>query len=77
MPLKSIAIQVCRLEAMVAFYSEAFGVRFEEAEVAGMRAFFGTWDELEIKLGVETDRPGWVRERCAAHGGRLEDPGAT
>lgn len=50
MTLKSVAIQVCRMEAMTAFYSQAFGIRFRPVEVSGLPCQFGDWAGLELKL---------------------------
>ena len=40
--IDSIAIQVCDMSAMVAFYTEAFDAQFEEVDVGGPEAWFGS-----------------------------------
>lgn len=47
--LRTIAVQVHRVEAMVAFYTEAFGFSFQDVD-AGLPSKFGTLGELTIKF---------------------------
>ena len=48
--LQSIAIRVHRLNAMVAFYEEAFGAEFREVDTFGIASQFAEIDGLTIKL---------------------------
>ncbi len=48
--LSSIAIQTHRMEAMVAFYTEAFGGEFREVDTGGPKAWFGDVNEITLKL---------------------------
>ena len=49
--LESIAIQTCRMDPMVQFYSEAFGARFEPFEAGGLACRLGRLpDGAVIKL---------------------------
>ncbi len=48
--LATIAVRVHHLDAMVAFYSEAFGVTFREVDARGVRSMFGELDGRTLKL---------------------------
>jgi len=48
--LVSVAIRVYRMEAMVDFYQEAFGVSFEPRRVGDLEVQFGFLGDLMIKL---------------------------
>ena len=48
--LESIAIQACRINEMVAFYTEAFGGQFQKMDVGGLACWFGKAAGLTIKL---------------------------
>ena len=48
--LISVAIRVYRLEAMVGFYQEAFGVQFEEKRVGDQAVYFGYLGDILLKL---------------------------
>ena len=48
--LATIAVRVHHLEAMVAFYSHAFQVRFHEVTTAGFRSQFGELNGLTLKF---------------------------
>ena len=39
--VSSIAIRVYNMDAMVSFYSQAFGVQFREVDTYGIRSQFG------------------------------------
>ncbi len=49
-PLQTIAIRVHRLDAMVAFYEEAFGVSFRTVETGAIQSQFGEVGDILIKL---------------------------
>jgi catechol 2,3-dioxygenase-like lactoylglutathione lyase family enzyme len=48
--LSSIAFRVHNLDAMVAFYSEAFQTEFREVDTYGIRSRFGDVDGLTLKF---------------------------
>jgi catechol 2,3-dioxygenase-like lactoylglutathione lyase family enzyme len=48
--LTTVAIRVHRMEAMVSFYRDAFGLRFREVETGPIRSQFGERDGLTLKL---------------------------
>ncbi len=48
--LLTVAIRVYRMEAMVDFYQEAFGVSFEPKRVGDLEVQFGFLGDLMIKL---------------------------
>ncbi len=48
--LASIAVRVHRTEAMVAFYSEAFGIAFHEVDARGVTSMFGELDGRTLKF---------------------------
>lgn len=48
--LESVAYRVHRMPAMLAFYTEAFGARFEEVDTGGIRSQFGTVGSLTLKF---------------------------
>jgi catechol 2,3-dioxygenase-like lactoylglutathione lyase family enzyme len=59
--LTTVAYRVHRQEAMVAFYSEAFGARFREVQTPGLRSQFGeiagvTLKFVPIRDSVDFDR---------------------
>jgi catechol 2,3-dioxygenase-like lactoylglutathione lyase family enzyme len=68
--LFSIAIRVSNLEAMVAFYSEAFDVQFHEVATYGIPSQFGELDGVTLKFvpirddadfkGFPIHQPGFV-----------------
>jgi catechol 2,3-dioxygenase-like lactoylglutathione lyase family enzyme len=48
--LSSIAFRVHNLDAMLAFYAEAFGVQFHEVDTYGIRSQFGELDGITLKF---------------------------
>lgn len=48
--LSSIAFRVHNLDAMLAFYSEAFQVEFQEVDTYGIRSQFGDVDGVTLKF---------------------------
>lgn len=48
--LSSIAIRVSNVEAMLAFYSEAFQIQFREVNTYGIRSMFGELSGVTLKL---------------------------
>lgn len=48
--IKTIAMQVANLEAMAAFYREAFGVEFRAVDTHGILSLFGELDGITLKL---------------------------
>lgn len=68
--LFSIAIRVSNVEAMSAFYSEAFGVEFRDVNTYGIRSQFGEVGGVLLKLvpirddadfqGFPVHQPGFV-----------------
>lgn len=48
--LKTIAIRVHHLDAMVAFYAEAFGAVFREVDTFGIKSQFGEMAGITLKL---------------------------
>jgi predicted enzyme related to lactoylglutathione lyase len=48
--LRSLALRVHNMDAMVAFYGEAFGVRFEPVATGGLTSWFGTLGSLALKF---------------------------
>ena len=48
--LSSIAIRVSNVEAMTAFYSEAFQMQFHEVDTYGIRSQFGDVDGIILKF---------------------------
>jgi catechol 2,3-dioxygenase-like lactoylglutathione lyase family enzyme len=68
--LTSIAIRVANMEAMLAFYSEAFHVQFREVNTYGIRSQFGQVGDILLKFvpirdeadfkGYPVHQPGFV-----------------
>lgn len=48
--LKTIAVQVHNMDAMVAFYAEAFGAEFRPVDTMGLASQFGRVDDLLLKF---------------------------
>lgn len=48
--LSSIAIRAHHLDAMVSFYSQAFGMQFRQVETSGLSSQFGAIGSLTLKL---------------------------
>jgi predicted enzyme related to lactoylglutathione lyase len=48
--VQSIAMRVSRMDAMLAFYSEAFGIRFQEVIIGPFKSQFGELDGLTLKF---------------------------
>lgn len=48
--LSSIALRVYNMDAMLAFYTEAFGVQFKEVDTHGIRSQFGDLDGITLKF---------------------------
>jgi catechol 2,3-dioxygenase-like lactoylglutathione lyase family enzyme len=68
--ISSIAIRVANMDAMLAFYSEAFQVRFQEVDTYGIQSQFGDMDGITLKFvpirddadfkGYPVHQPGFV-----------------
>ena len=50
MHITSVAIRVCQMDAMVAFYSEAFNVEFKNVDTSGYPSRFGTINGVVLKF---------------------------
>ena len=48
--ISSIAFRVSNMDAMLAFYSEAFHVQFREVNTYGIRSQFGDLDGITLKF---------------------------
>jgi predicted enzyme related to lactoylglutathione lyase len=48
--ISSIAIRVANMDAMLAFYSEAFQVQFREVDTYGIRSQFGELNGITMKF---------------------------
>jgi predicted enzyme related to lactoylglutathione lyase len=48
--LASLAIRVANMNSMLAFYSEAFHVQFEEVDTYGIRSQFGELNGVTLKF---------------------------
>ena len=48
--LNSLAFRVANMEAMIAFYSQAFGIHFREVDTYGIRSQFGELDGMTLKF---------------------------
>jgi catechol 2,3-dioxygenase-like lactoylglutathione lyase family enzyme len=48
--ISSIAFRVYNMDAMLAFYSEAFNVSFQEVDTYGIRSQFGDVDGITLKF---------------------------
>lgn len=48
--LSSIAVQVHHLQAMVNFYTEAFGIQFQQVDTGGLLSQFGNLNGMTIKF---------------------------
>lgn len=62
LPPTTVALRVHRMEAMRAFYEEAFGARFRPVETSGLPSWFGELGGLTIKLvplRESVDFDGW------------------
>ena len=60
--ISSIAIRVANVEAMIDFYSQAFGVEFQEVRTYGIRSQFGEVNGITLKfvpIRDETDFKGF------------------
>ena len=55
--LQSVALRVHDLDAMVAFYEEAFGATFREVDTFGISSRFAEIDGLTIKFVPLRDAP--------------------
>jgi predicted enzyme related to lactoylglutathione lyase len=68
--LTSLAIRVADMDSMVAFYSEAFQVQFQEVDTYGIRSQFGELNGILLKFvpirdeadfkGYPIHQPGFV-----------------
>jgi predicted enzyme related to lactoylglutathione lyase len=68
--IASIALRVYNMDAMLAFYAEAFQVQFREVDTYGIRSQFGEMDGLMLKLvplresedfkGFPVHQPGFI-----------------
>jgi predicted enzyme related to lactoylglutathione lyase len=68
--IASIAIRVYNMDAMLAFYAEAFQVEFREVDTYGIRSQFGEMAGLTLKLvplresedfkGFPVHQPGFI-----------------
>lgn len=48
--ISSIAFRVSNMDAMLAFYSEAFGIEFREVDTYGIRSQFGNVNGITLKF---------------------------
>ena len=48
--LNSLAFRVANMEAMIAFYSQAFGIQFREVNTYGIRSQFGELGGMTLKF---------------------------
>lgn len=48
--ISSIAFRVFNMDAMIAFYSEAFDIQFQEVDTYGIRSQFGKVDNITLKF---------------------------
>lgn len=48
--LTSIALRVANMDAMLAFYSQAFQIRFREVDTYGIRSQFGEMNGVTLKF---------------------------
>jgi catechol 2,3-dioxygenase-like lactoylglutathione lyase family enzyme len=48
--ISSLAIRVSNMDAMLAFYSEAFNVEFQEVDTYGLPSQFGEVDGITLKF---------------------------
>ena len=55
--LQSIAFRVCNMEAMIAFYTEAFGGDFRQVDTSGLTSWFGEVAGITFKLVPIRDKP--------------------
>ncbi len=68
--ISSIALRVANMDAMLAFYSEAFQVQFQEVDTYGIQSQFGDVDGVTLKFvpirddadfkGYPVHQPGFV-----------------
>ena len=68
--ISSIAVRISNVEAMLAFYSEAFGVQFHQVDTYGIPSHFGELDGITLKFvpirdesdfkGFPVHQPGFV-----------------
>jgi catechol 2,3-dioxygenase-like lactoylglutathione lyase family enzyme len=68
--LSSIAFRVYNMDAMLAFYAEAFQIQFQEVDTYGIRSQFGDVDGVTLKFvpiresddfkGYPVHQPGFV-----------------
>ncbi len=74
--LTTIAVRVHNMDAMVAFYTEAFGAKFREVDTFGIKSQFGEMAGITLKLvplrdsadfeGYGSHQPGFVVENVEA-----------
>ncbi|MBC7878589.1 MAG: VOC family protein [Anaerolineales bacterium] len=48
--LTSIALRVCNMDAMVAFYSAAFDIKFKDVDTFGLPSKFGEFKGITLKF---------------------------
>ena len=48
--ISSVAMRVANMEAMLAFYSQAFGVKFNEVDTYGIHSQFGEVNGIMLKF---------------------------
>jgi catechol 2,3-dioxygenase-like lactoylglutathione lyase family enzyme len=68
--ISSLALRVYNMDAMLAFYSEAFQVQFREVDTYGIKSQFGELDGITLKFvpireeadfaGFPVHQPGFV-----------------
>jgi len=68
--ISSIAIRVSNVEAMMAFYSEAFQVQFREVGTYGIRSQFGELNGITLKFVP-------IRDDADFQGYPVHQPGFT
>jgi catechol 2,3-dioxygenase-like lactoylglutathione lyase family enzyme len=71
--LNSLAFRVANMDAMLAFYSEAFGIRFKEVETYGIRSQFGELDGMTLKFVPIRDEADFKNFPIHQPGFRVED----
>ena len=62
--LSSVAMRIANMEAMLEFYSQAFGVKFREVNTFGILSQFGEVNGITLKFVPIRDEADFKNYQC-------------
>ncbi len=71
--LNILAFRVANMEAMIAFYSQAFGIQFREVDTYSIRSQFGELDGMTLKFVPIRDEVDFMTFPIHQPGFQVED----